>query len=82
MKLATDAEILEMFNKYRVEVIKKLVEEAKDDGFEVTEEVKESELWDEIFCGMLNDDFIGEVTDGIVDSVGFEEYGFKDVNEE
>lgn len=82
MKLATDAEILEMFNKYRVEVIKKLVEEAKDDGFEVTEEVKESELWDEIFCGMLNDDFIGEVTDEIVDSVGFEEYGFKDVNEE
>lgn len=81
MKLATDAEILEMFNKYRAEVIKKVVEEAKEDGFEVTEEVKESELWDEIFCGMLNDDFIGEVVDGIDDSVGFEEYGFKDVNE-
>lgn len=82
MKLATDTEILELFNKYRETVLKKFVETAKQDGFEVTEEVKESELWDEIFSAMQEDDFVREVVDGIEDSVGFEEYGFKDVDEE
>lgn len=82
MKLATDAEILEVFNKYRESVIKKVVDKAKEEGFEATENVKEAELWDEIFSNMQDDDFVVEVVDGIGDSVGFEDYGFIDPTEE
>lgn len=82
MKLATDAEILEVFNKYREQMIKKVVDLAKKDGFESTDEVKEVDLWDEIFCKQLDDGYVREVVDGIEDSIGFEEYGFKDLNEE
>jgi len=80
MKLATDEQILEMFNKYRKDVIKLIVDTAKEKGFEAPEEIEEVGLWDEVFSNMVDADFVTEVVDGIEDSVGLEDYGFVDQN--
>lgn len=76
MQKATDEQILALVNKYRDQINSRLIEAFKRAGLEPTQEVNEDGLWDELFCAVIDDEFLDGVVDSINDSVGADVYGF------
>lgn len=79
----SDEKVLELFRKYEKNVLEGFVKYVESERYIRNEkELDEEGLWDEIFNGMSDKDFMREVLENMERSVGLEVYGFDYLKEE
>jgi len=78
----SDEQVIKLFRKYEKQTMDCFVGVVKDNYVLEEDKLNQYGIWDEMFCKMSDEEFCSDVLDGISDSVGVEEYGIEEVDDE
>lgn len=78
----SDEKVLDIFRKYEEQTIKQFIESCENNGYSMSEYPDFEGIWEEILSEMSSKDFMENVIDSMNNSIGIEEYGIINEDEE